>query len=190
MDLFLVTDSLEGLNPLIDAATAAGWTVSRHIGPNDQASLHVRQHKPDAVVFVTDEVDRPTLKEMSAITETAPVPIVVMTRDKSETAIDAAVKAGSTAYVVDCSDPNRIGSLLQVARSRFTEIQRLNQELEKTRTELADRKVIDRAKGIIMQARGLTEDEAFKAMRKLAMDRNKRISDVAEQIIAAAEVLV
>lgn len=190
MDLFLVTDSLEGLNALINATAAAGWRVSKHIGPNDQASHHVKERRPDAVVFVTDEVDRPTLRDMRAISETSPVPIVVMTRDKSEASIDAAVKAGTTAYVVDCADPNRIGPLLQVARSRFAEIQRLNNELVKTRSELADRKIIDRAKGIIMKARGLSEDEAFKAMRKLAMDRNKRISEVAEQIIAAAEVLV
>ncbi len=190
MDLYLITDSQEGHAPLIDAASTAGWTVSRHSGPIDQASLHIQQLQPDAAVFVTDAVDDLVLQEMRNIRDSAPLPIVVMTRDKSEEAIDAAVKAGTTAYVVDCSDPGRIGSLLKVARSRFAEIQRLNRELDKTRSELADRKVIDRAKGIIMQARGLSEDEAFKAMRKLAMDRNKRISEVAEQIIAAAEVLV
>ena len=190
MDLILVTDSIEGLNPLIQAASTAGWRVRRHIGPNDQASLSVQEVLPDAAVFVTDEVDRHTLKEMKAITEKNPVPIVVMTRDNSQDSIDAAVKAGCTTYVVDCSDPQRIGSLLQVAKAKFSETQRLNRELEKTRNELADRKSIVRAKGIIMQARGISEDEAYKALRKLAMDRNMRISEISDQIIAAAEVLV
>jgi len=190
MDLILVTDSIEGLNPLIKAASTAGWRVRKHIGPNDQASLSVKEVHPDAVVFVTDEVDRQTLKEMKAINEDSPVPIVLMTRDNSQDSIDAAVKAGCTAYVVDCADPERIGSLLQVAKAKFSETQRLSTELEKTRNELADRKSTDRAKGIIMQARGLSEDEAYKALRKLAMDKNKRIGEIAEQIIAAAEILV
>ncbi|MFW2438570.1 MAG: ANTAR domain-containing response regulator [Arenicellales bacterium] len=190
MDLILVTDSIEGLNPLIKAASTAGWRVRKHIGPNDQASLSVKEVHPDAVVFVTDEVDRQTLKEMKAITEDSPVPIVLMTRDNSQDSIDAAVKAGCTAYVVDCADHERIGSLLQVAKAKFSETQRLSTELEKTRNELADRKSTDRAKGIIMQARGLSEDEAYKALRKLAMDKNKRIGEIAEQVIAAAEILV
>ena len=79
MDLILVTDSIEGMNPLIKAASAAGWCVRKHIGSNDKASLYVKEFHPDAVVFVTDEVDRKTLKEMKAITEDNPAPIVVMT---------------------------------------------------------------------------------------------------------------
>ena len=190
MNLVLVTDSIEGLNPLIRAASAAGWFVLKQIGPNDQASLAVKELDLDAVVFVTDEIDRHTLKEMELINKQSPVPVVVMTRDNSQSSIDAAVKAGCTTYVVDCADPERIGSLLQVARAKFFETQRLSKELEKTRNELADRKLIDRAKGIIMQSRGISEDEAFKALRKLAMDKNKRIGEVAEQVISAAEVLV
>jgi response regulator NasT len=130
------------------------------------------------------------MSEMSAITEKRPIPMLVYTRDSRPDSIDTAVKAGATAYVVDCNDPERLGPLLDVARYRFEEQQRLKQELLLTKSALQDRKRIEKAKGIIMKTKRLSEDQAYKAMRKLAMNHNKRMGEIAEQIISASEVLV
>lgn len=190
MDLVVVTDGYEDTVALVDAAASAGWQVVRVVNITANPAVLVVETEPDAVVFVVDQLGDNIIREMATIREKYPLPVVVMTHDKLPESIDAAVAVGCTTYVVDCSDPGRIPTLLQVAKSRFRSTQRLSRELEKTRTELADRKYIDRAKGILMETRGVGENEAFQLLRKMAMDRNKRLGEVAEQIIAAAEVLI
>ena len=190
MDLILVADCLNSTQPLLKAASKAGYRILKMIGSNDEASRYVESLRPDAVIFISDEIDRPLLREMRAVTEKQPTPMIVFTRDAQEDSIDSAVKAGATAYVVDCNDPERLGSLLGVAKARFQEQQRLKKELLQTKNALLDRKNIEKAKGIIMKSKSLTEDKAYNAMRKLAMNHNKRIGEIAEQIISASEILV
>lgn len=108
--------------------------------------------------------------------------------DASET-ITAAVKAGVSAYVVDGLHPRRIKPILQTAVARFQDFQALRRELAETKTTLAERKILERAKGILMKQRGMSEEDAYQALRKLAMNRNKRIVEVADGVIAAAELL-
>ena len=119
-----------------------------------------------------------------------PTPILVFTRDSQSESIDLAVKAGATAYVVDCNEPERLPTLLGVAMARFDEQQRLTKELLQTKNALQERKSVEKAKGIIMKSKHLSEDQAYNAMRKLAMNSNKRMGEIAEQIISASEVLV
>jgi len=190
MDLIFVTDSLDSSQPLVTAAAKAGHRVVRHIGPNDEAGNYVETLRPHAVIFISDEVDRTVLREMRAITEKRPTPILVFTRDGSDDAIDESVKAGASAYIVDCHDASRLNSLLRVSLIRFAEQQKLNTELRQTRVALQDRKVVEKAKGLIMQQKHVSEDQAYRAIRKLAMDHNKRLGEIAEQIIASSEVLV
>lgn len=190
MDLILVTDNLDIAQPVLAATAAAGHRVLKQIGANDEAVRYIGALHPDALIVISDEMDRATLREMRAVMAKKPMPIVVLTRDSSEHAIDAAVKAGASAYVVDCADASRIDALLRVAHSRFIAQQSMHQELTAARDALLTRKHIEKAKGIIMQQKKISEDQAYKAMRKLAMDHNRRIGEVAEQIIAASEVLV
>jgi response regulator NasT len=146
--------------------------------------------KPDALIFVSDEIDRTLLRSMRAVTEKRPTPMLVFTRDSKSESIDAAVKAGATAYVVDCNDAERLAPLLDVAQARFIEQERIKKELAKTKSDLLERKQVEKAKGIIMQTKRLSEDQAYSAMRRLAMNHNKRIGEIAEQIISASEVLI
>ena len=190
MDLILVADRSDSAQPLLKVVSKAGYRMMKVIGPNDQASSHVESLCPDALVFVSDEVDRALLREMKAVSEKRPTPMIVFTRDSQEESIDASVKAGATVYVVDCNDPERLISLLDVAKARFQEQQRLKKELTQTKNALSERKNVEKAKGIIMKTKNLSEDRAYDAMRKLAMNHNKRIGEIAEQIISAAEVLV
>jgi response regulator NasT len=94
-----------------------------------------------------------------------------------------------SAYVVDGLNPQRVKPIMDVAIARFREFQALREELEETKSTLADRKLIDKAKGIIMKQRGMDEAEAYKSLRKMAMDSNKRISEIAKDVIAIAELL-
>jgi response regulator NasT len=190
MDLILVADCLDSSQPLLRVASKSGYRILKLVGSNDEASRYVNSLRPDAMIIVSDEIDRSILREMRAVTKTRPIPMLVFTRDSHPESIDLAVKAGATAYVVDCSDPERLGALLGVARARFEEQQRLKQELWQTKNALHERKSVEKAKGIIMKSKSLSEDQAYKAMRKLAMNHNKRMGEIAEQIISASEVLV
>jgi len=190
MDLIIVTDSLNSSQPLLHEANKQGHRVLKYIGSDDEVVDYVTSMRPDALVFICNEIDRTALREMRSVGEKRPTPILVFTRDSKEQSINAAVKAGASAYIVDCDDIARLDSLLGVARARFEEQQRLKDELQQTKAALSDRKSVEKAKGIIMKTKSLSEDQAYNAIRKLAMNHNKRIGEIAEQIISAAEVLV
>lgn len=190
MDLILVADCLDNTQPLLKVASTAGYRIMKLIESNDDVSRYVTSLRPDALIFISDEIDRVLLRQMRAVSEKQPTPMLVFTRDSQAESIDAAVKAGATAYVVDCNDPGRLASLLGVAKVRFDEQQRLKNELLQTKNALSERKNVEKAKGIIMQTKNMSEDQAYSAIRKLAMNHNKRIGEVAEQIISVSEVLV
>lgn len=190
MDLILVADCLDSTQPLLRVASKSGYRILKLIESNDDASRYVESLHPDAVIYVSDEIDRMLLRQMRAVSNRQPVPMVVFTRDSTPESINLAVSAGATAYVIDCNDPERLGSLLGVAKARFEQQQRLKAELLQTKNALSERKSVEKAKGIIMKSKRLSEDQAYGAMRKLAMNHNKRIGEIAEQIISAAEVLV
>ena len=118
-----------------------------------------------------------------------PLPVVLFTEDDNRSIIQQAVRAGVSAYIVDGLDQHRLGSILDVAVARFQETGRLHQELAETRASLADRKNVERAKGILMKQRGIDEPAAYHALRKMAMDKNLRIGQAAENVIAVAALL-
>ena len=190
MNLIIVTDSLNSTQPLIQIANKLGHRVLKYIGSDDEVSDYVDSMNPDALIFICNEIDRTAIREMRSVAEKRPTPILVFTRDTNGESIDAAVKAGASSYVVDCDDPTSLGSLLDVAKARFEEQQRLKIELRQSKKALDERKTIEKAKGIIMKTKNLSEDQSYNAIRKLAINRNKRISEIAEQIITAAEVLI
>lgn len=190
MDLFLVSDNQENSQPILRAASKAGYRVLKLIGPEDEASRYVESLRPDAIIIVSDRMGDPVLDVINSVTRTRPAPMLVFTRDSRQDTIDSAVKAGVTTYVVDCDAPERLVPLLNVTRARFKEQKALRKELAETKKALHERKRVEKAKGIIMKTKSLSEDQAYNAMRKLAMNHNKRIGEIAEQIISASEVLV
>ncbi len=190
MDIIIVADSLDSSQPLLHIAARQGYRVLKLIGPNDEAAGYVQTMQPDVLIFISDELDRQELREMRSVGEKRPTPILVFTRDGRQESIDAAVKAGASAYVVDCADPERLSTLIGVAQARFREHSRLKKELNDSKTALMERKTIEKAKGIVMKTKRVSEDQAYSAIRKLAMNKNKRIGDIAEQIISASELLV
>jgi len=113
----------------------------------------------------------------------------MFTQDKDQTRMRAALQAGVSAYVVDGLAAERVQPIVNVALARFEQWQALRQELDQAQTGLAERKAIDRAKGILMTQRRCSEDEAYRLLRKTAMDRNARLGEVAENVIAMAKLL-
>jgi len=190
MKLLLATDKRNSSSPLMDAAVAAGWQVISPAIPLERIALEVAVLEPDALVVLTDTVTTPLLQQLRKIHLQAPLPVVLLTADSTPDTIGKAIKAGVNAYVTACAEPSRIGHLLEIARARYAEIHAMRAELEATRTLLAERKRIERAKGILMKRRKLEENAAYHLLRKLAMDRNKRIGEIADQIIETADLLL
>jgi response regulator NasT len=145
--------------------------------------------KPHIVIVAADSPDRDTLEHISLTTRNAPRPVVMFTQDGASETIRAAVKAGVSAYVVDGLSPERIRPILEVACARFEAHQALAERLAETERQLAERKAVERAKGLLMQRRGLSEDEAYRELRRLAMQTGKRMGEVAETLLAAAHLL-
>ena len=141
-------------------------------------------------MIAVDRLEQSIRDGIRELQSTASLPVVVFTHDGSPESIDAAVKAGASSYIVDCNDYNRLSSLLEVAKRRFKEQFRLQTELDSTRQALQDRKIIDKAKGILMKERGMSEDDAYRTLRKMAMDKNRKIGEIAEQLVQVADMLV
>jgi response regulator NasT len=190
MDLLIVTDGRNDSGSLVAAAVKANWRVVMELAPDELAQRGAQGMTADAAVFLCERIEPAPLRALQALSAARRLPVVVITRDARPGSIQAAVQAGATGYVIDCADPNRIGALLEVARVRFREQQQLRSELHKAKTSLAERKYVDRAKAILMQQRHLNEEQAYQTLRKLAMSRNKRLGEVASDIILAAEVLI
>ncbi|MEO8604374.1 MAG: ANTAR domain-containing protein [bacterium] len=172
---------------LIEAGLAESGcgVVALLIGRGD-LEARVNELQPDVIVIDMECPDRDTLEDMSRITRQPTVMFV----DRSDSeSIRAAVRAGVSAYVVGGLSPERVRPVLEEAIARFSAFQALRQELESARSSLEERKVIERAKGILMKRRGLDEDAAFKFLRKLAMDRKTRLVEIAREIVRTAAVL-
>jgi response regulator NasT len=171
------------------ALRAAGYELVTVVGTATEMLAQVRARRPDVIIIDRDSPDRDTLEHVCMITRDDPRPIVMFTQDKDRTLMREALEAGVSAYVVDGLSVERVRPIVEVAMARFEQWQALRRELDQAQTNLAERKVIERAKGIVMKQRRCTEDEAYVLLRKLAMDRNQRLAHVAESVITMAELL-
>ena len=147
------------------------------------------QLQPDMIIVDAESEARDSLEHVVMATRDARRPIVLFTNDNDTTHVKDAVAAGVSAYIVAGLSPERIRPILDVAMARFEHEQSLRSELAQAKTELQDRKVIDRAKGLLMQRQSLTEDAAFAKLRKAAMDKGLRMGEVAQRMLDAADLL-
>jgi len=173
----LVAEGLVGVHPL-EVRQAAAF---------DEAEA--ARFAPDVVVIASDSPDRDTLESLREASHSNRRPVVMFV-DRSEPVLaEQAVRAGVAAYIVDGLAPSRVRSILDVAMSRFALTQQLRGDLAKAKADLESRKVVDRAKGLLMKERGLDEDGAYRLLRKLAMDRGKPIGAIAADLLAFAGIL-
>ncbi len=144
---------------------------------------------PDAIIIEVEQLDETLLQQIKSINQGFSIPVILFTGSNEDLIIEKAIKNGVATYIVGSLEAHRIQSILQVAMTRYAEIHKLKQDLLNTRAQLEERKLIDKAKGLLMQHKQYSEDEAYQALRKMAMDRNKRISEISEGIIAAFDLL-
>jgi two-component system, response regulator / RNA-binding antiterminator len=144
---------------------------------------------PDMIIVDAESQARDTLEHVVMATRDARRPIVLFTEDSDTTHVRDAIAAGVTAYVVAGLAPDRVRPVLDVALARFQHEEHLRRELADARSQLTDRKTIDRAKGLLMQRQGLSEDEAYARLRKTAMDKGLKVADVAQRILDVADLL-
>ena len=166
-----------------------GYEVVAEISNPGLLHDEVLRLAPDAIIVDTDSPSRDTLENICMITENCPRPIVMFAHDPDRQSIREAVRAGVNAYVVDGLSPERIAPIIETAVARFEAFQAVKDELAQTRTKLSERKLIERAKGILMKEKNLSEDAAYSMLRKLAMDKNLSLGALAEQVVTVAKLL-
>jgi len=150
----------------------------------------IAEIEPDVIVIDLENPNRDMLENMFQLSRAVKRPIAMFVDRSDAASIEAAVDAGVSAYVVDGLRKERVKPILEMAISRFNAFSRMARELEEARSELANRKLIDRAKGILMKSRGLSEAAAYALLRKTAMNQNRKISDIAQSLITAEGLLV
>ncbi|KKB75895.1 chemotaxis protein CheY [Devosia soli] len=144
---------------------------------------------PDVVIIDLENPNRDVLEHFFALSRSLRRPVAMFVDKADPAEIEAAVDAGVSAYVVDGLRKDRIKPILDMAIVRFRAFSRLQGELEAARSELQGRKVIDKAKGILMSTRGLSEDAAYALLRTTAMNQNRKIAEIAQAVVTAAELL-
>ncbi|MGI4981748.1 MAG: ANTAR domain-containing response regulator [Janthinobacterium lividum] len=187
--VLLAVDTDRSIAGMRDALQHAGYEVIAEVASARALLRAVETERPDVVIIDTESPARDTLEQLAAMNSAAPRPVVMFSGTGNAAIIRAAVSAGVTAYVVDGLSPERLAPILEVARARFDEESRMRQRLADAEQRLADRKLIERAKGIVMARRGLPEDAAFELMRNKAMQQGLKITDVARQLIAMSDLL-
>jgi len=187
--ILLVDENPDRAAWLDDALRGHGYDLVAQIPPDMLTAARVRDTSPDVIIVDIESPSRDTIESMRQINAEQPRPIVMFVDQSDEGNIRQAMQAGVSAYIIDGLDPKRVKQILDVAIARFREFQALRDELKRTKETLADRKLIDRAKAILMRERGLTEEAAHAALQRLAMDRQQRLGEVAEALIAFAGVL-
>jgi len=184
--ILIFDDDTERANMLVQALEASEYTVEIHTASVRDLPPQVEAIKPDVILIGADVPGQNMLADIATIKQQQPVPIVMFTRDNRGETIRAATQAGVSAYVVDGLSPERIQPIIEAAIARFREFQALAQELERTKTNLAERKIIERAKGLVMEQRGCTEAEAYRMLQKMAMDQKRRLAEIAQDVLSVA----
>jgi response regulator NasT len=149
----------------------------------------IAQLQPDMIIVDSESDARDVLEHIVIATRDARRPIVLFTDDQSTASMDAAMAAGVSAYIVAGLQPARIKPVLDVALARFRREQVLLDELSETRQKLLERKVIERAKGLLMRRGDLTEEQAYARLRAMAMNKNLKLADVAQRIVDVEDLL-
>lgn len=189
MRVLVVDESSERGEILREGLERAGHEVTASLTSPLALLRTIEELQPDVIVIDTESPSRDVLEHLVVVSEHGPRPVVMFSGDGDPDTIRKAVRAGCSAYVVNGLDPERIRTIVDVAVARFEDFQRLRAELAEANVKLGERKLIERAKGVLMKMRGLDEEAAYALLRKSAMDRKMRIAEVAQQLVAAADLL-
>jgi two-component system, response regulator / RNA-binding antiterminator len=187
--ILLVEADREKARDIISALKDAGWDNVYAVGQISSLSRAVKEFLPDIVLIDLAHPDRDTLEHITLATQSTERAVALFVDHTDDDLTRAALNAGVSAYVVDGMQINRIKPVLETAITRFQIMRRMRSELTAAKQALEDRKTIDRAKGILMRQRSLSEDEAYRLLRKAAMDQGRKVIDVAQALVTAADLL-
>jgi response regulator NasT len=167
----------------------AGFTDVVRINEMQSLLSRIYALDPDVIVIDLENPSRDVLEQMFQVSRAVRRPIAMFVDQSDAASIQASVDAGVSAYIVDGLKKERLKPILDLCISRFNAFAKLQDELDRTKSALEDRKVIERAKGILMKLKGLTEDEAYVLLRSTAMREKKKIGEIAQSILTASELL-
>jgi len=181
-------------NRLRSSIIEAGLREAGHVNVSVEHDIagvarKIAGFNPDVIVIDLGNPNRDVLENMFQLSRAVRRPIAMFVDRSDQRSIEEAVEAGVSAYVVDGLRQERVKPILDMAISRFNAFARLSRELEEARSELEGRKIVERAKGILMKSRGLSEEEAYALLRKTAMNQNRKIADIAQSLVTAADLL-
>ena len=187
--VLVVDESPERAELLREGLLRAGHEVTATLSSPLALLKTIEELKPDVIVIDMDSPSRDVLEHLVFVSQHTPRPVVMFSQDDAPETIRAATRAGVSAYVVDGLDRDRIKSIIEAAVARFEDFQALRTQLAEANLKLSERKLVEKAKGLLMKSRGLDEDAAYSALRKMAMDRKLKLGEVAQRIIDAADLL-
>ena len=187
--VLLVNDTEKPIGELRQALLSLGYRVLDEVAAAGALLKAVESQQPDVVIIDVDSPSRDTLEQLGVMNRQAPRPVVMFSADGDDQLIRSVVGAGVTAYVVDGLAPARLAPIIQVALARFEQQAHLRRKLDDAQQQLVDRKLIDRAKGMLMEKRGMSEAQAYAALRQQAMKQGLKLVDIARQVIPIADLL-
>jgi two-component system, response regulator / RNA-binding antiterminator len=184
LSILLIDENVERANDVTNALEQSRYRVRHLASPSVALLKEVDAWQPDIIVIDIESPSRDMLESLHTMSAFAPKPVVMFSESEDEEMINLSVKSGVSAYVVGDPDSARIRPILDAAVARFNEYQRLKDELSQTKSELEARKLVDQAKRLLMDVKGISENEAFHSMRKTAMDSGQKMEDVARTVIS------
>lgn len=189
LSVLLIDDNLARAEIVQAGLRDAGYVLLERLDGTVDLAAKVGALKPDVIVVSIDSPSRDAIEDLRRVTEQQPRPIAMFADHSDPATIAAGMEAGVCAYVVKGLAKDRVQSVVDVAVAHFNRYHSMREELDRARLSLVERKTVDRAKGLLMEQKGLGEEAAYKLLRKLAMDQNKRIGEVAQDILTYAKAL-
>jgi len=189
LHVLLIDDNAVRASVIEEGLREAGHQKVTIVTQMGQLLRQVVEADPDVIFIDLENPNRDVLEQMFQVSRSVHRPVVMFVDQSDKASTEAAIDAGVSAYVVNGLRKERVQPILDMAISRFNAFHRLREELDRTRQALEDRKVIDKAKGILMKSRGITEEEAYALLRKTAMNESRRVADVARGLVTAAKLL-
>jgi two-component system, response regulator / RNA-binding antiterminator len=190
LKVMIVDNEILRSKPLKQSLIENGFDVVAHVENDTHLQAKCDEVKPDIVIIDTNSPDRDTLENICVMSMFDTRPVVMFTHDGDKEKIKIATQAGVCAYVVGAISSERLTPVIDAAVARFEEFKFLRTELALAKSKLDERKIIERAKGLLMKQRAIDEDEAYALLRNMAMKKNMKIADLSQQLIDVAKMLI